>query len=72
MCIQLHKIESQQAGRQAGRRPVSFRLECLKGTRLLRACFSAQIPEYWSWVEVSSVYKHCSRAFLMAVFEVSE
>lgn len=31
---------------------------------------SAQIPEYWSWVEVSSVYKHCSRAFLMAVFEV--
>lgn len=29
-----------------------------------------QIPEYWSWVEVWSVYKHCSRAFLMAVFEV--
>ncbi|CAN0384789.1 unnamed protein product, partial [Ectocarpus fasciculatus] len=28
-----------------------------------------EIPEYWSWVEVWSVYKHCSRAFLMAVFE---
>eukprot|EP00903_Cladosiphon_okamuranus_P008855 g8479.t1 len=28
-----------------------------------------EIPEYWSWVEVSSVYKHCSKAFLMAVFE---
>ncbi|CAM9299488.1 unnamed protein product, partial [Hapterophycus canaliculatus] len=28
-----------------------------------------EIPDYWSWVEVSSVYKHCSRAFLIAVFE---
>lgn len=47
--------------------------------KLLRICriqapelvsFSEQIPNYWSWVEVASVYKHCSKAFLMAVFEV--
>ncbi|CAN0102424.1 unnamed protein product [Pylaiella littoralis] len=28
-----------------------------------------EIPEYWSWVEVLSVYKYCSQAFLTAVFE---
>lgn len=53
--------------------PAQLLLSCHALVELASLTFirREQIPDYWTWVQALSLFTHSSKAFLLAVFEVS-